>query len=100
MDYNTSKKQDFKGRSKNLLILLAIIIFPGLIVFAQQETGQLNGTVTDPNGGVIANASVTVKNINNARTLTVQTDSQGQYIVTNLQPGNYEITVSSQSFQN
>lgn len=58
----------------------------------------MTGTVTDPTGAIVANASVVVKNqgTNTARTVTA--NASGIYTLTNLQPGQYTITVSSPGF--
>lgn len=80
------------------LLTFALLIFP-VIAFAQQETGQIVGTVTDQNEAVVANASVIVKSIDTGREVTVQTSSEGTYTVASLQPGLYDITVKSQGFQ-
>ena len=68
-------------------------------IFAQQEAGQINGTVKDTNGAVIPAATVTVRNTATNATRTVTTDEEGFYLVPNLQPGAYEVTASKQGFQ-
>jgi Carboxypeptidase regulatory-like domain/TonB-dependent Receptor Plug Domain len=86
--------------SNSTKILFALLIFLSLpiLVTAQQETGQINGTISDPNGAVIANASVRVKNIDTGREITVQTSSEGTYLIPNLQPAIYEVVVAGQGF--
>ena len=87
----------FRGYIKGLLTF-AMLVFPAF-AFAQQETGQIIGTVTDQNGAVVANASVVVKSVDTGREITAQTSSEGVYTVVSLQPGFYDITVKSQGFQ-
>ncbi|HUS10744.1 MAG TPA: carboxypeptidase regulatory-like domain-containing protein, partial [Pyrinomonadaceae bacterium] len=67
-------------------------------VNAQTETGQISGKVTDPQNGVLANASVTVKSTRTAVERTTMTNAEGVYTVTNLQPGTYDVTVSGGGF--
>src|SRR5260370_33927493 len=67
-------------------------------VFGHAETGQLSGKVTDPNGAVVPNASVTVKSVSTTAARTASADSDGVYLVTNLQPGLYDVTVQGGSF--
>lgn len=69
------------------------------VAVSQTETGQISGKVTDPNGAVIPNATVVAKNINTNGERTVQANDSGEYIITNLQPGRYEVTASGGSFQ-
>ncbi|MDQ3714031.1 MAG: carboxypeptidase regulatory-like domain-containing protein, partial [Acidobacteriota bacterium] len=85
---------------KSISLVLTCVFCLTAISFAQQETGQIIGTVTDPNGAVIANATVTVKNVDNGRETTIQTSEDGSYVIPNLQPAIYEVTVAAQNFQN
>ena len=67
--------------------------------FAQQETGQITGTVTDPNGAAVQGATVTAKNTGTQAERTATTNDQGFYQITNLQPGVYDVTANAQGFQ-
>jgi Carboxypeptidase regulatory-like domain/TonB-dependent Receptor Plug Domain len=66
---------------------------------AQTTNGTLVGTVTDAQGAVIPNASVTVKNTGTGIERKVQTNTSGEYGVYPLQPGAYEVTASANGFQ-
>ena len=66
---------------------------------AQSESGQIVGKVTDPNGALVSGAAITVKSVDTGRELTATSDGQGSYIVTSLQPGLYDVTVTSGSFK-
>jgi hypothetical protein len=78
------------------MVLLAILAFGSM---AQgQETGQIAGTVTDPTGAVVPNASIAVKNLGTNAVRTVTSSSTGAYVVTGLQPANYELTVNGAGF--
>ena len=79
------------------MLLFALAVSPGL-AFAQTETGQILGKVTDPSGALVPNASIAVKSIDTGREVTVTSNEEGNYTVTNLQPGLYEVTVQSQGF--
>jgi hypothetical protein len=65
---------------------------------AQGTTGQLAGTVTDPNGAVVQGASVAVRNRDTGLERQVTTDEGGAYSVQLLPPGLYRIEVSAQGF--
>ena len=68
--------------------------------FGQVQTGTLRGSVTDPNGGVVANATVTAKNQSTgATTPGVQTNGEGVYSFTNLVPGKYVLTIEQAGFK-
>jgi len=66
--------------------------------FGQAETGQITGKVTDPNGAVVPGATVTVKSVNTTAERTATADNDGVYIITNLQPGLYDVTTQGGSF--
>src|SRR5579863_4130702 len=68
-------------------------------LFGQAGTGTITGTVTDPTGAVIANASVEVRSTDtNVPYPTVTTDT-GAYTVLRLPPGPYSVTVSAPGFK-
>ncbi|CAN5420339.1 TonB-dependent receptor [soil metagenome] len=77
-------------------IALSIIVCAGTLSAQSTVTGAINGSVTDPQGGVIANASVTVTNIGTNNKISITTSSDGGYRASNLAPGRYmvETTVS------
>ena len=68
-------------------------------VFAQVETGAISGTVKDVSGAVIAGATVRAKSVTTGAERTAQTGSVGQYSISGLTPGNYQVTVTSAKFE-
>jgi outer membrane receptor protein involved in Fe transport len=60
---------------------------------------QLNGTIRDASGAVIANAAISLRNLDTNRTATAMSDSSGYYIVPNLTPGSYELRVTFMGFE-
>ena len=83
---------------KNLIflssILLSVLIFSAS-AFAQSQFGEITGTVTDQNGAVVPNASVTVTGVSIGLNRTVSADSNGYYAVRQLPPGNYNVSVAA-----
>ncbi len=68
-------------------------------IFAQnQTTGAIGGKVVDPQSAVIPNASVTITNLGTNKVANVTTSGDGQYRVTNLEPGTYSVQVTSGNF--
>jgi len=69
--------------------------------FAQAviTAAQLNGTVRDSTGSVVANATVSLRNLDTNRTYMSTSDASGYYIVPNLPPGSYELNVSYTGFE-
>jgi len=80
------------------LAVLALTIIVGSAL-AQTETGQITGKVTDPNGAVVAGATVSIKSVQTGREVTTTSDNQGLYTVTSLQPGLYDVTTQGSSFK-
>ena len=62
--------------------------------------GSLVGTVTDPSGAVIPNATVTATNVDTAQKREEATDPSGRYNIVNLQPGTYTVAVTASGFRN
>jgi hypothetical protein len=87
-------------KMKNLLILfLAIFCCAVSQINAQDPFGSIAGTVNDPQGAVVQNATVTVKNTATNAARTAVTNENGQYRILQLQPGFYEISVSAANFK-
>jgi len=80
-------------------VLFAVLQLFTAISPAQSTFGEFVGTVKDPSGAVIAGCTVTVKNLATGATRTATTDSNGDYTVVNLEPGNYEMTMEMSGFQ-
>ncbi|HEX8146063.1 MAG TPA: TonB-dependent receptor [Pyrinomonadaceae bacterium] len=80
------------------VVLAALLVALSATAFAQLETGQITGRVTDPNGAVVPGAAVVVKSVENGAVRNATADEEGVYTVTNLLPGLYEVTVEAQNF--
>ena len=78
---------------------LCAVLFFVSAVYAQETTGGLQGTVTDPSGAVVAHAQVVLTGTSLVGTRDVQTDGNGYYHFTNLPPGDYTLTVSAKGFK-
>ncbi len=75
---------------------MATVMLPG--TSQAQSTGTVSGTVTDPSGAIIPNASVVFHNTGTNDDRTTTADRAGLYDVPNLQPGSYRITVTAPGF--
>jgi hypothetical protein len=81
-----------------MFVLVCCLSLAAVAAFGQAETGQIKGRVTDPNGAVVPGATVTVKSVATGAERTATADSDGVYIVTNVQPGLYDVTFKGGSF--
>ncbi len=90
-----SKTAVRKLQSLLFLVLLSMITMLG---HAQTITGSVRGTITDPTGAVIPNATVTATNTATGVSSTTQTNGAGLYSVRFLQIGSYTIRVAAKGF--
>ena len=84
---------------KLVWIYLAIFLVtrPG---FAQQiGSGTLNGTVTDPSGAAITNATVTATQTATGVARTTQSSGAGVYNLSSLPPGVYDVQIEATGFK-
>ena len=68
-------------------------------VFGQEFRGAISGAVTDPAGGTIAGAKVTVTEIRTNTRVEATTESTGQYTAPFLLPGDYDVAVKMAGFK-
>jgi hypothetical protein len=78
-------------------LLLAVVI--PFAAHAQQYSGTITGTVTDPGGASVAGASVTYVNVGNNSTDTTTTSESGVYTFAQLPVGVYNITIKQTGFK-
>jgi hypothetical protein len=88
----------FQGRIARLLIW-AIALMTASLAWAQETTGAITGSVTDPSGAVIAGASVTARDADRGTTWKTETNAEGVYTLPRLPIGNYEVRVEASGFQ-
>src|SRR5262245_54741931 len=84
-------------QSQFLSGFLVLLVCAGAVL-AQNATGAITGTVTDPNNEAVAGAAVTVTSKATGAVRKVSTRGEGNYTVENLIPGEYEVRVESQGF--
>ncbi len=77
-------------------LLLVVLAIPAM---AQIDIGSLSGVVTDPQGGVITGAQVTLVETSTHTTHTTVTNTDGVYTVLSLPPGTYDLTITHPGFQ-
>ncbi len=80
-----------------LLISVTIMLAAGLVAFAQ--TSSISGVVSDPQGAVVAGATVTIKSNSTGAEFKVTTGSTGFYNVPALGVGLYTVTIEATGFK-
>ena len=80
--------------------VLAILFTVGsATAFAQLQSGRILGTVFDQQKAGIPGATVTVTNVATNIARTAVTDSEGNYVVTPIDPGTYNVSAEVPGFQ-
>ncbi|HZH33374.1 MAG TPA: carboxypeptidase-like regulatory domain-containing protein, partial [Pyrinomonadaceae bacterium] len=93
--------RQFRAALKSAALLAMLITACAGFSLAQSQSNaaDLRGVITDPNGAVVAGATVTARNaaINVTRSST--TNEAGEYTIVNLPPGDYEVSVEAANFK-
>ena len=76
----------------------ALITFVGTSLWAQTARTSLNGTVTDPTGSVIPDATLTLSNPQTGFTRNSKTNGQGAYQFLQVPPATYALKLSASGF--
>jgi hypothetical protein len=80
-----------------LLLALAALLSP--VATAQVYSGSLTGVVTDPSGAVVPGARAVLRDEQKGFTYTAATDTEGRYVLRNLPPGTYSLSVSAKGMR-
>ena len=81
------------------LLALALLLASTHVMFGQLDQGTITGVVQDSSGAVIANAAVTLVNVDEGQVLKTKTDGAGIYVFSPIKIGNYTITASAPNFE-
>lgn len=81
------------------LSLILFLTFTAAFALAQNNKGSIVGTVLDPSGAIVAGAKVTVTNNATKEAREIVAGDNGEFAVTNLEPGVYSVQVESSGFK-
>jgi hypothetical protein len=81
-----------------IVTAITTVLISSFCLQAQVGTASLSGTVTDPTGSVIPNATVTLDSTLQKYSRATVTGSAGEYTIPALPPGDYKLVVSSAGF--
>ena len=85
-------------RVVSVLVLFLLALSPVSHIRAQVAGGTLSGTVTDPSGSAVPNATIAIKATATGVTRNLTTDAAGVYSAPNLLPGAYDVTATAAGF--
>ncbi len=82
------------------VLFLCLLFCIGVVSAAAQATAtaELRGNVTDPNGAIVAGATVTATDNAKGITRTVTADAEGNYVILALPPSTYSVKVEASGF--
>ncbi len=92
----------FSPALKRCGLRLATLLATFFVIFAAQAVAQdatLLGTVTDPSGAAVPNATVAITSTDTGVTRNLTTNSDGQFLAPELRIGNYTVRVSATGFK-
>jgi hypothetical protein len=80
------------------LLIAALFVVRTLAKGQGETTSAIVGSVTDPEGGAIADAVVTITSTDNGMKRSVKTDAAGRFSFPQLKPGPYRVKAEAQHF--
>lgn len=78
--------------------VLGMVFLLPILVHAQVSQTTVAGRVLDPSGNVMTHAAVTLRNTLNGAAKQTESDSQGEYSFSEIEPGDYVLTASAKGF--
>src|SRR5581483_9426647 len=83
-----------------VIALLSLVVRTESVRAQSLVSGDVTGTVSDPQGRVVPNATVTLTNTGTQQSQNTTTNAEGVYRFSLLPPGQYSVKVEAQGFQN
>src|SRR5690349_7089615 len=78
---------------------LTVFILSCTAVVLHTQDASVTGIVTDSVNAVMPGVAIKIRNIDNNITRSVATNHEGNYTITNLPPGHYELTAEMPGFK-
>jgi hypothetical protein len=95
-----AKRLSFGSRGILHTACLAAILFCfALLTRAQDISGIISGTVTDPTDAVVPGAAIKLTQDSTGATMTFTTDSEGSFAFLSVPAGRYTLSITAQGFK-
>src|SRR3712207_2435226 len=82
-------------RMASLCLLSALC---AAMLVAQEPTGGVAGSVTDPSGAAVPRARITVEDSRTGRTVSIAADGHGEFTIPSLPAGSYNLRIAADGF--
>ena len=96
--HTASPENHVKSRSRQLIVVLVILLSCTITTNAQTSGGTIAGTVLDPSGALVPDASVVARGADTGTVYTTVTTSSGNFHFSQMQLGRYDLTVTAKGF--
>ena len=88
-----------RSSASSLWALCALLLATTNALGQGSTTGTIRGTIQDSSGGVLPGATVTLTNTGTKAMQTAVSDGRGQYILSGIFPGTYDLKVELSGFK-
>src|ERR1700704_2465350 len=85
---------------RRLISFLLVFISASIPLAAQIDRTEVNGTVVDPSGSVIADAQVQLMQDDTGAVRQVTTNDRGTFVISSLPVGRFTLTINKVAFSN
>ena len=86
-----------KSNFRTLFLFVLPLLLPAVIA-AQTHRASVRGTVSDQTGAGVPRATVKLRNTDTDETRTATTGEEGEYVITSIPAGNYQLEVEANGF--
>ena len=81
------------------LPFLPFLLLTGVFAFSQGQKTTVVGAITDPSGGVIPGAEISLTRVSTNEVFTTISSATGEFVITTLTPDTYQLRVSASGFK-
>ena len=89
----------FRFRGTGLLVIVFFLLILQVSIRSQSIAGNISGTITDANGGVLPGATITLISEQSGASRSGVSNDEGRFQFSTVQPGPYTIKIAQQGFQ-
>ena len=87
------------GHGSRVVTAFILCGLAAVAALAQKTTGEIKGIVQDPGNALVPKAAITAKDTSTGLSFSTVTGSDGAYLVPNLLPGTYSVSVTATGFE-
>src|SRR5947209_11469195 len=84
---------------RSITFLIPCLLALPALLLAQTDARRVRGVVTDPQGALLSQTTVTLTNVDTGRSQTATTNTQGAYDFDNVSRGRYKVEAQRQGFK-